>query len=354
MAQFPVADKSGIIDAINYVLSGPTSLGDSFAYFNSNGLEQWDLTGNYRLPFSQISYNDPHVPGINLYVAPIALSTSEMLDGFTWKFTFATPQTTAPFINGQPIYVTGVADSWYNDSYGPIGVADCTTTYVIAKSKRAYAIHSPSTGGTVELNSMDSALSTDCNGRVTVNSATELVSISNQINFEVFADPAFAGSYYCQIAINRYHSETNNDPINPDYYFVFDKTIAYKEFLIPTTLAANDPNIAASFNDLVTNITDFRDYLVPVPGLTPDTQGQYDTLTNIATITADLGTLTNPVTPGVHTQELESIFTSIIDQPGPGYFWYIVELTFIDNSGGNIVTNVILKQRSFSAQVMKT
>jgi hypothetical protein len=293
MAQFPIVDRTGIIEGLNYVLSGPTSLGQGFVWFNSNGLEQWDLTGNFRLPFSQISYNDPHVPGINLYVAPIALSTSEMLDEYTWKYTFAAAQPTAPFINGQNVEVNGVADSWYDGTYTPIGVVDCTTTYVIVKTSNAYAIHAPSTGGTVALYSMDYAISTDCNGRATINGNSDVVAISNQVNFELFADPAYTGSYYCQVAINRYHGEPNNNPTNPDYVFVLDKTIAFKEYLIPTTLTS-------------------------------------------------------------HTQELESIFTSIIDQPGPGYFWYIVELKFIDNSGGNIVTNCILKQRSFSAQVLKT
>jgi hypothetical protein len=293
MAQFPIVDKSGIYDALNYVLSGPTSLGQEFAYYNSNGLEQWDLTGNYRLPFTQISYNPPHVPGVNLYVAPIALSTSEMLDEYTWKYTFATPYGFAPFINGQNVTVAGVADSYYDGTYTPIGVVECTDTYVIVKTQGPYAVVPPSTGGTVGLDSMNYAISTDCNGRVTVNGNSDIVSISNQINFELFADPSYVGSYYCNVRLNRYHGETNNDPTNPDYIFLFDKTIAYKEFLVPTTIVS-------------------------------------------------------------HTIELESILTSIIDQPGPGYFWYILELEFIDNSGGNIVTNCILKQRSFAAQVLKT
>jgi hypothetical protein len=49
----------------------------------------------------------------------------------------------------------------------------------------------------------------------------------------------------------------------------------------------------------------------------------------------------------------ETIFTSIIDQPGIGYYQYILEVEFSDNSGGNIVTNALLTQRSFSAQVFK-
>lgn len=296
---YPISSQQDVIDGLNYVLSGPGGLGQDFAWFNSNGRSQYDLTGNYRIPFTQINYNDPGVPSINIYVAPIALSTAEMLDERTWKFTFATPEATPPFVVGQPITVTGVADPYYDGTYSPIGVTECTLTYVVARTNNSYALVAASTGGTVELNSMNSLLSTDCNARVTVTSPQQAVIISSQLNNQLIADSAYTGSYYYIVTINRYKAINNNDPTNPDFVFVEDAGIdrpnpqlAYKEVLIATTLLE-------------------------------------------------------------HGSSQETIFTSIIDQPGPGYYWYILELEFIDNSGGNIVTNCLLTQRSFSAQVFK-
>ena len=89
----------------------------------------------------------------------------------------------------------------------------------------------------------------------------------------------------------------NNDATNPDFVFILDdepgrppSTLAYKEYLISSVLSSND---------------------------------------------------------------VETIFTTIIDEPGVGYYQYILEVEFNDNSGGNIVTNMLLTQRSFSAQVFK-
>jgi hypothetical protein len=289
MPQFPVSDQRGMIDGLNYVLSGPSGLGQNFAGFSSslNG----DATGNYRPPFTQENFGT--LPNIGFYVDPIALSTAEMLDTRTWKFTFATPVLTAPFVNGQPIYVTGVTDSYYDGYYSPIGVTECTGAYVIARTQSEYALVAPSTGGTVSLDSMATLLSTDCNAKVTVSGAQDRVLLSAQLNNTMYLDPArFAGSYYYSVQLNRYTSFPTNDPVNPEYRFDFDKTIAQKDYLLPT----------------------------PVAGI---------------------------------TVEQETFFINFIDQPVPGYYWYILEVMYTDNAGSQIVTNSVLGLRSFSAQVLK-
>ena len=143
MAQYPIDkdDSVNIADAVNAMLSGPSGLGQNFAGFSAYTPAY--LTGNYRVPFTQPTL-------ANLYVAPISLSTSEMLDRRTWKFTLATPQSTIPFSLGSPITVNGVSNSYYNGQYSPIGVVDCTTTYVICRTNQTYPIVAPSSGGTVE------------------------------------------------------------------------------------------------------------------------------------------------------------------------------------------------------------
>ena len=298
MAKFPVDydDPVGEVDAINYLLSGPSASGQNLAGFNGNGANlQYDLTGNYRPPFTQISLSDPHVPDVYIYVAPIALSTSEMLDGRTFKFTFAAAQGTAPFIIGQPVSIDGVADDFYNGGYGPIGVAECTTTYVILRTGNTYAIEAPSTGGTAGLNSMSTIISTDCNAKVTVTGGTDRVLVTAQLNNEIFRAPGSPGSYYYNVYINRYKAIPTNDPTNPDFRFIPDGdnyTIAFKQILITS-------------------------------------DGTYG------------------------SDQVETIFVSILDAPKPAYYWYIMEVEFVDNAGGQIVTSNILTQRSFTAQVVK-
>jgi hypothetical protein len=302
---YPVtANTSELVDGVNIALSGPSGLGQGFDSFNSNGLSQFDLTGNFRQPYALQNFGSPGVPLVNIYVAPIALSTAEMLDERTWKYTFATPLVgQEPFIPGQAITVSGVANPIYDDTFTPIGVIECTLTYVIARTRDSYPIVAPSTGGTVELTSMDYLMATDCLARATVLGNQQSVIISSQLNAKLFTDPTYVGSYYYKVSINRYVAVPNNDPNNPDFSFVEDDgpgrppfTLAYKETLIPTLSPSG----------------------APVPNI-----------------------------------DTETIFTSIIDQPGIGYYQYILEVEFSDNSGGNIVTNALLTQRSFSAQVFK-
>jgi len=295
---YPVtANTTEIVDGLNLALAGPSGLGQDFAGFNSNGLNQFDLTGNFRQPYAVQNFGSPGVPGVNLYVAPISLGVSEMLDERTWKFTFALAQVTEPFIPGQPIEVSGVADPYYDGVFSPIGVVECTTTYVVARTNSSYPIVANSSGGTVELTSMDYLTSTDCLARATVVGNQQSVILSSQLNAKIFTDPLYVGSYYYKVSINRYVAVSNNDATNPDFLFIPDNavgrppsTLAYKEYLVSSVLPSND---------------------------------------------------------------IETIFTTIIDEPGVGYYQYILEVEFSDNSGGNIVTNMLLTQRSFSAQVFK-
>ena len=51
---------------------------------------------------------------------------------------------------------------------------------------------------------------------------------------------------------------------------------------------------------------------------------------------------------------VETIFTTVIDRPVPGYYWYILEVAFQDSAGGTLfVTEMEMDLRSLSAQVVK-
>jgi hypothetical protein len=354
MAQYPVTDHYYTIDSLNYILSGPTGLGQELSGFSSS--VPGYLTGNYREPFvlrtvggqadgsagdtfvtmstdtsqikpgmtvtgnnitnpttvtsvvadvvnlsapilndlsgTNLTFTQPQTP--MLTVAPIALGTSEMLDAYTWKFTFAAPQAQPPFFNGQPILVDGVTNSDYDGYYNPIGVVSCTTTYVIAKTVGAYPIVAPSTGGTVSLDSFDVLLSTDCNAKLIVTSPQERVMLNAQLENLMNYSGSGPGIYYT-VSLNRYKAEVTVNPFSdPQIKFFFDKTIAYRD---------------------------------------------YELLTSSVSETK------------------ETVFTGIVDQPGPGFYWYIVEI-FLTRIGPivaptDVVDESILQLRSLSAQIVK-
>jgi hypothetical protein len=283
MSQYPVNSPEGLYEAVNYLASGPSGLGQNFQGFSSYTTAY--LTGNYRLPFTNPSYAE-------LYVAPINLSNAELLDPYTWKFTFATPQSVPPFALGMGIFVAGVDPSDYDGSYTPIGVIQCTTTYVIARTQNPYTAPPYVSGGTVSYSASNTLNSTDCNARVIVYGGTDRVFISAQLTDEISYVNATGDDLTYRVQVNRYIGFLNNDPVNPDYLFLLDATVSEKVY--------NFTGISGS------------------------------------------GTLT-PV---------ETIFSTVIDQPKPGYYWYILEVEF-DTTGSIEVSEAKFGLRSLSAQVVK-
>ena len=293
MAQFPVTDQQGVLDGLNYALSGPVSSGANFVGFSA-----WlpsSVTGNFRIPFSSPDTGGIGNPSAFITVDPIALSTSEMLDGATWKFTFATPAATPPFVNGQPLQISGVLDPWYDGTFQTIGVIECTTAYVIARSGSSFAIEPPSTGGYALVDNMNTLLSTELNGKVTVTGGTDRVLVSTQMTDSIYMQPLTAGTFYYTVQLNRYYSLPADNAGNATFRWVYDQTIMSKVY------------------------------------------------------TLDTATLT----PGQPFPEIETIFASVIDSPPIGYYWYILEIEFDILSGTPEVAAAQLTQRSFTAQVVK-
>jgi hypothetical protein len=225
IAKYPVetSDDEGIVDAVNYLLSGPAGLGQNFAGFSSSD-PAW-LSGNFRTPFTWPSFR-------SLYVAPIALATAEYLDARTIKFTFSAAEPTPPFFQGNQVTVAGVADPYYDGSYTRIGVVECTTTYCTVRLGADDVIQPASTGGTIELNLDDFDMSTDCNARVTVTGATDRVFISGQLDQAIsYTVPSGTGELTIDVAVNRYRGFINSDPVNPDFLFDFDGNVATKTYV---------------------------------------------------------------------------------------------------------------------------
>ena len=319
MAQFPIDNEDGLYEAVNYLASGPGGLGQNFSGFhayvdpqNNNGagdsapVPAGYLTGNFRRPYV---YNVP----TELYVAPIAIGNVEILSPKTVKFTFATTQASVPFATGQNIETYDIVESGTGESlngvWTPVGVVACTTDYVIVQTATDFTYQTYVSGGEVYLSTTGNFYnSTDCNGRINVTGGQDRVFITAQINniltFNNLAESN--GPLQYTVAINRYVGFINEDPVNPDFLFNPD----------PTTGSENG-TIA------------LRRY-------------QFDAVP---------GTTTAP--------NIETIFATIIDQPPPGYYWYILELGFrsydfdTDTFGDVEIIQSELGLRTLTAQVIK-
>jgi len=376
MSSFPVTDSDtvGIMNAVNYLLSGPAGLGQNFEGFSNYNTGY--LSGNNRPPFSTLEYtytctgvigestiiagdnkglivgmrvgghgitvgttivsigtlttdgsiiaiSNPVIDTINnvlnfrfvnhpwLYQTPISISTAEMLDERTFKYTFATPYTPSidgtkdtPFYIGQPIMVSGVTNNVYNITFTEIGVVECTVNYVIARTQNIYTMQSISSGGTVELRTTTlptdsnpakyNFIHTDCNGIATVNNGTDRVFIAAQLtNTLTTESEAFTNITAYSVFINRYSLTLSNDINNPSYIVTYDKTLTGKLRFFTESFGTND------------------------------------------------------------TQEYETVFTTVIDSPGIGYYWYFIDIAFNTTQGDLVVTNSKLGLRSLTTQVVK-
>jgi hypothetical protein len=373
MSKFPVTsnDDAGVVSALNYLLSGPAGLGQNFEGYTNYNIGY--LSGAVRPPFTTLEFTytsygvvgeytiivgdnnglvvgmlasgygitagttivsigplttdgsilvltNPNTQNIQnilnfrfenhpwLYQAPLSLSTSEMLDSVTYKYTFtstyvSTPDRLTPFYIGQPIVIAGVSNSVYNQTFTPIGVVECTTTYVICRSDTPITVVGNSSGGSASFNvtvlptdpfpSKYNFINTDSNGVATVNNGTDRVFIAAQLTNVITTYTTVPGILAYSVFINRYLLTPSNDINNPSYIVTYDKTLTGKLTFISVSAGTND------------------------------------------------------------SQEYENIFTTVIDTPAIGYYWYIVDVAFNTTSGDTVVIKNTLGLRSLTTQVVK-
>lgn len=290
MAKYPVerSDNEGIVDALNYVLSGPQGIGQNFKGVSFSDLGY--LTGNFTAPYTSPTPVPTNVP-------PISVSTAEKLSPNTFKYTFSAAQPSPPFFLGSNLVATGMSKNQYNRRF-TMGVVECTTTYVVTRVRRLLGDPGPATGGTVELvlpvypfyNATDGDVRD-----IVITSATDRAFVSAQILNRIFCDATVFSQMFYTVAVNRYRANTTYNPNNLDFTYEYDATIAYRTYNL---------NVAA-------------------------------------------GT-------GVDLQPIDTVFTNIVDQPGPGLFRYILELQFQTSLGSDAVVSACeFGYRSLACQVVK-
>jgi len=274
MAKYPVeyTDDEGVVDAVNYLLSGPSGLGQNFqgfsaylpAYIRPSSRQPWDLPIDSTLN-----------PSIYLSVP---ISNITIVGGNPSKFiqvTFTTPFANPPFQFGDKLDIAGVTETGTGTSLNGAGdvVYSCTTTDVTLGYNADFEERTWKTyvsGGTIGRDFTNYVIPTDCNGRVTVQGATTQVFVSAQLNLEY--------EYTCTTNIT---------------YNVIVRIGRLKGF--PSTTAGSTEYLFA--DEVLVSEKAFEKFGVG------STSG---------------------------TETLEAIFTTVLDGPNLdfGYYWYILEVYF--------------------------
>mgnify|MGYP003348872178 CR=1 FL=1 len=295
MSRYPVVidDQQAQTDAINYLLSGPSGLGQNFSGY-SNYLPSY-LTGSSVAPYNQDTVH-------NLYIPPIDLSTASLIDSLTVEVGFFSAQTSIPFQVGDRVTIVGSSEGFYNQTY-EYGVVSCTLSSCRIRLVNVENNTIPvGYAGTIELNVNQLPLFTDCNAKVTVTGNTDKVFVSGQLEFFIDYDvPVGTGSMDVNVQINRFRGHTSGDSLNPNYYFTYD--------------------------GLVTN--------------------KFYSFTSLS------GTSSTTVNDAIFTNMIDQFNSNFNNDknPWPAYYWYVLQVV-INGTNTNIL-DVYAGLRSLAAQVVK-
>jgi len=272
MSQFPVEidDSQGINDALNYLLSGPAGLGQNFEGFAA-----------YQSAFIRPSVKQPwSLPATtelnpSIYLDFTVGNIQEFVNPGQEIVVSFVPQFTAPFEYGDILELAGVVaagvdPNFYNDSYT---VLSCTTTEVTLFTSGTYTWPGYVSGGTIGRNWLNAplsqGLSTDCNAHINVLGPTDQAFITAQLNLSWQYNCTADNQYHVIVSIvrNRGYADPSQGP--KGYLFVYDAVVSQKTFV-------------------------------------------------------------KSVVTGTGTQDLEAIFTTVLDGPNLdfGYYWYILEVQF--------------------------
>lgn len=306
MAQFPIeiGDDEAINEAINYLLSGPSGLGQNFqgfsaytpAYLRPSSKQPWSLA--YTVGDPPVA--QPLNPSLylNIPISNITVVGGNPSDQLT--LTFVTAQATAPFQFGDVIYIQNVVESGPGEgyNYSSYTVYSCTTTDVTIYTNNTYNWKTYVSSGDVGRDYLNTSLDTECNARVTVTGPTDQVFVTAQVDLSWAYTCTTSNDYQVKVSIARNSGFPSNTPGSAEYLFANAVVVSEKTF-------------------------------------------------------------NKSVTTGSGTQELEAIFTTVLDGPNLdfGYYWYILTVEFImpqtsapyDITIGRVTTNL----RSLTAQVIK-
>jgi hypothetical protein len=386
MSQYPVEftlkDSEGVIEAINYALSGPSGLGQNFSGFNDS-FPAW-IRGNIRTPQTVAGYttpahgasgeysitvsnpgsvrqNDPNVPskiqvgqyvyGTNIgvgaqvdisyepattpWIVPLTVANTGAVQGAATFYTLP-----IPILYVAPIAINTI--EW-------IDIRTLQVNFVTATATPPFDLGSLPTisGSTFYNGTYANPGVVECTtsyvtiqlGQDTVNqglSTGGTIKLSSTIQPPtVGVDPGFPFS------VNFNATDASNTAIvngNLDRVFIsaqLDNTITY------TASAASVIEYSVAINRYIG--------IVPTQAQQATTQFFFDSTIAVQTYqySVAIGSATLP-------QE-KTVFTNVIDNPQSNYYLYRIDLLFrvINDSGAAEVTASKLGNRSIAIQVVK-
>ena len=245
MSKFPVepSDTEGIVEAVNYLLSGPAGLGQNFDGYST--YEPAYLRPSSRRPWS-LDINSTLNPSVYLNI-PISNAVPAADPTQFVTFTFATPQATPPFQYGDRMEVYEIDPAFYNDTYT---VYSCTTTEVTTVSQDEFSYPAYISGGWVGRDYMNFPMTTDCYGTVTVQGGTDRVFVSAQLNidWEYVTDGT---DYDVVVNIVRQRGFQSQTPGSTEYLFAGTVLISEKTFTRTAAAGSGTDSLEAIFTTVL-------------------------------------------------------------------------------------------------------
>jgi len=279
MSQYPLDTGSNLVEAVNYLLSGPTSIGQNFEGVSAVGYDAGTSEGlafvPYQTWYTGLPYNGPlsfrtaeeqpgtqddpadplvtdvYYPLWNTLPGGLAITAITPVTATGRDITVTvtlgslTNESQSPWSNGQQVVLTGITPSSFDGTYTVIDFEPSSATYpttdVTLRSDTSQTWASYTSGGTLSINdfslTVDQIFPTGLQAVVTVTGPTDRVFISSQSgSLSVYTYTKFVDilsfTPKIKLQINRYRAiSTTTLPDSVDYQYYqgyeweFDKSI---------------------------------------------------------------------------------------------------------------------------------
>ena len=306
MSQYPVDSTDGVLEAVNYLLSGPTGLGQNFEGVSAVGLDADTSADLFFIPvqtwftglpyFGPLSFResieqpgsqddpadplDPEVyypiwntlPG-GLAITAITAVTPTGRD-ITVSVTLGTlnNESQSPWANGQVVVLTGITPSSLNGTYTVVNFITATETFpttdVTLRSDTSQTWTAYTSGGVLSINDFtltkDQFFPTGNQAVVTVTGPTDRVFVSSQASaLSVYTytkfDAVLSYTPKVKLQINRYRAIEKTalpDSVDFQYYqgyeWQFDKSIVSLSKIIDWDAIGSEVKVN-SYGDIIYN-----------------------------------------------------------------------------------------------------
>lgn len=415
MSKFPVelTDEEGIVDAVNYLLSGPQLPGRATEGFTTDTGAY--ITGNLREPWTTGG-------AVSLYRIE-NIATTTWLDENTIRFDYPAALPSPAFALGNNLTVNGVTPSGYDGFYAGDGVVESTTTYVVIRTRTPQPNYGAGTGGTLTFDAADpnffpTLISTDCNAKITVDYANSQVNLNAQLKNKIQYSALNNTQGIYRVEINRYKGFASSDPLRSGFFFNYDANIARREYVLdladtfenvtaldiaavppaPYVNTRAAPSLAYPETYTVINVNNITGIgqglrvrvkiAADFPGGPPWAPGwpfaaaaytaanttieifeqgegyqigdfvlidgaDIGGTTGVDDLVLEITAIGGGITPTF--LEYETVFSGVDDPDPPiGYYWYILDIYFERISGGTLyILGCELGERSLTAQLIK-